>query len=160
LGFIYLEIINFVKSEAEVEDELDKVFFMLKNMSTLKTLPRIMKSAVFQRFFQLASYAKLTKEERTMYDISLKRKWDAEAVRMYQQEQVEGLEKQLGGLEKQLKEAKKAAIEAKQVAIEAKAEGQHQKAIETALNLKEMGLSTHQIAKATGLTIDKIEKLK
>ena len=160
LGFIYLEIINFVKSEAEVEDELDKVFYMLKNMSTLKTLPRIMKSAVFQRFFQLASYAKLTKEERTMYDISLKRKWDAEAVRMYQQEQVEGLEKQLGGLEKQLKEAKKAAIEAKQVAIEAKAEGQHQKAIETALNLKEMGLSTHQIAKATGLTIDKIEKLK
>ncbi|MEN5231577.1 hypothetical protein [Sphingobacterium faecium] len=62
----------FVKSEAEVEDELDKVFFMLKNMSTLKTLPRIMKSAVFQRFFQLASYAKLTKEERTMYDIRSK----------------------------------------------------------------------------------------
>ncbi|MQP29543.1 hypothetical protein GEO21_18795 [Sphingobacterium faecium] len=65
-------MINFVKSEAEVEDELDKVFFMLKNMSTLKTLPRIMNSTVFQRFFQLASYAKLTKEERTMYDIRSK----------------------------------------------------------------------------------------
>ncbi|WP_394366100.1 PD-(D/E)XK nuclease family transposase [Sphingobacterium faecium] len=64
-------MINFVKSEAEVEDELDKVFFMLKNMSTLKTLPRIMNSEVFQRFFQLASYAKLTKEERTMYDIRI-----------------------------------------------------------------------------------------
>ena len=160
MGFIYLEIINFVKSEAEVEDELDKVFFMLKNMSTLKTLPRIMKSAVFQRFFQLASYAKLTKEERTMYDISLKRKWDAEAVRMYQQEQVEGLEKQLEGLEKQVIEAKQAAIEAKQAANEAKAEGQHQKAIETALKLKKMALSIEQIAEATGLTIDEIEKLK
>jgi len=160
LGFIYLEIINFVKSEVEVEDELDKVFFMLKNMSTLKTLPRIMKSAVFQRFFQLASYAKLTKEERTMYDISLKRKWDAEAVRMYQQEQVEGLEKQLEGLEKQVIEAKQAAIEAKQAANEAKAEGQHQKAIETALKLKKMALSIEQIAEATGLTIDEIEKLK
>ena len=160
MGFIYLEIINFVKSEAEVEDELDKVFFMLKNMSTLKTLPRIMNSAVFQRFFQLASYAKLTKEERTMYDISLKRKWDAEAVRMYQQEQVEGLEKQLEGLEKQVIEAKQAAIEAKQAANEAKAEGQHQKAIETALKLKKMALSIEQIAEATGLTIDEIEKLK
>ena len=160
MGFIYLEIINFVKSEVEVEDELDKVFFMLKNMSTLKTLPRIMKSAVFQRFFQLASYAKLTKEERTMYDISLKRKWDAEAVRMYQQEQVEGLEKQLEGLEKQVIEAKQAAIEAKQAANEAKAEGQHQKAIETALKLKKMALSIEQIAEATGLTIDEIEKLK
>ena len=149
LGFIYLEIINFVKSEAEVEDELDKVFYMLKNMSTLKTFPRIMKSAVFQRFFQLASYAKLTKEERTMYDISLKRKWDAEAVRMYQ----EGLENQLEGLENQLQEAKKAVVIAK-------AEGERKKAIETALEFKKMGLPIADIAKGTGLTIDEIEKLK
>ena len=146
LGFIYLELINFVKSEAEVEDELDKVFFMLKNMSTLKTLPRIMNSAVFQRFFQLASYAKLTKEERTMYDISLKRKWDAEAVRMYQE-----------GLENQLEEAKKASVVAKAEGI---AQGQHQKAIETALKFKKMGLSIEQIAEGTGLTVDEIEKLK
>jgi predicted transposase/invertase (TIGR01784 family) len=148
-GFIYLEIINFVKSEAEVEDELDKVFFMLKNMSTLKTLPRIMKSEVFLRFFQLASYAKLTKEERTMYDISLKRKWDAEAVRMYQ----EGLEEQLGGLEKQLEEAKKAVVSAE-------ARGEHKKAMETALKLTKIGLSVKQIAEATGLSIKEIEKLK
>jgi predicted transposase/invertase (TIGR01784 family) len=153
LGFIYLEIINFVKSEAEVEDELDKVFYMLKNMSTLKTLPRIMKSAVFQRFFQLASYAKLTKEERTMYDISLKRKWDAEAVRMYQQEQVEGLKNQLEGLENQLQEAKEAVVIAK-------AEGERKKALETALEFKKMGLPIADIAKGTGLSIDEIEKLK
>ncbi|MCW2264017.1 MULTISPECIES: Rpn family recombination-promoting nuclease/putative transposase [Sphingobacterium] len=157
-GFIYLEIINFVKSEAEVEDELDKVFFMLKNMSTLKTLPRIMKSAVFQRFFQLASYAKLTKEEKTMYDISLKRKWDAEAVRMYQQEQVEGLEKQL---KEAKKEAKKASLVAKAEGLaEGLAEGEHNKAIETALRFKEMGLLVEQIAKGTGLSIEEIEKLK
>ncbi|MCS3556889.1 MULTISPECIES: Rpn family recombination-promoting nuclease/putative transposase [unclassified Sphingobacterium] len=154
LGFIYLEIINFVKSEAEVEDELDKVFFMLKNMSTLKTLPRIMKSAVFQRFFQLASYAKLTKEERTMYDISLKRKWDAEAVRMYQ----DGLEKQL---KEAKREAKKASITAKAEGLaEGKAEGEHNKAIETALKLTKMGLLVEQIAEATGLSIEEIEKLK
>ncbi|WP_400260925.1 PD-(D/E)XK nuclease family transposase [Sphingobacterium sp. SG20118] len=141
-------MINFVKSEAEVEDELDKVFFMLKNMSTLKTLPRIMNSGVFQRFFQLASYAKLTKEERTMYDISLKRKWDAEAVRMYQQEQ----QKQLVGLERQLKEAKKAIVSAE-------AQGEQRKAIETALRFKEMGLPVSDIAKGTGLSIEEIEKL-
>ncbi|MCS3556891.1 MULTISPECIES: Rpn family recombination-promoting nuclease/putative transposase [unclassified Sphingobacterium] len=156
-GFIYLELINFVKSEAEVGDELDKVFFMLKNMSTLKTLPRIMKSAVFQRFFQLASYAKLTKEERTMYDISLKRKWDAEAVRMYQ----EGLEKQL---KEAIREAKKAEKEAKRVSITAKAEGvaegEYKKAMETALKLTKIGLSVKQIAEATGLTNNEIEKLK
>ncbi|MCS3554718.1 MULTISPECIES: hypothetical protein [unclassified Sphingobacterium] len=102
-------------------------------MSTLKTLPRIMNSEVFQRFFQLDSYVKLIKEERTMYDISLKRKWDAEAVRMYQ----EGLEKQL---EEAIREAKKAEKEAKRVSITAKvegiAEGEYKKAIETALRLK------------------------
>lgn len=85
-GFIYLEIINFVKSEAEVKSELDALFFMLKNMSTIRTLPRIMDSGVFKRFFQLARYAKLSKEQREMYDISLKRKWDAEAVRQAQEE--------------------------------------------------------------------------
>jgi predicted transposase/invertase (TIGR01784 family) len=123
-------------------------------MSTLKTLPRIMNSAVFQRFFQLASYAKLTKEERTMYDISLKRKWDAEAVRMYQ----EGLEKQL---KEAIREAKKAEKEAKAKGkAEGLAEGEHKKAIETALRFKEMGLPVEQIAKGTGLSIEEIEKLK
>jgi len=107
-----------------------------------------------------------------MYDISLKRKWDAEAVRMYQQEQ----QKRLEGLEKQLKEAireaKKAEKEAKRVAITAKAEGktqgkaeglvegEHKKSIETALNFKKMGLPIADIAKGTGLSIEEIEKLK
>ena len=89
-----------------------------------------------------------------MYDISLKRKWDAEAVRMYQ----EGLEKQL---EEAKKEAKKASLVAKAEGLaEGKAEGEHNKAIETALRFKEMGLLVEQIAKGTGLSIEEIEKLK
>lgn len=164
LGFIYLELINFVKSEAEVDSELEKVFFMLKHMSTLKTLPRIMNSAVFQRFFQLASYAKLSKEERTMYDISLKRKWDAEAVRMYQ----EGLEKQLKAATEAatkaateaVRDAEIAAKASEKAVLAAKAEGEHHKAISTALKLKEMGLSVEQITEATGLPIEEVEKLK
>lgn len=56
---------------------------MLKNMAILKTLPRCMNSVIFQALFQLVSYPKLTKEERTIYDIPSKRKWDAEAVPIY-----------------------------------------------------------------------------
>ncbi|MEN5231576.1 hypothetical protein [Sphingobacterium faecium] len=83
----------------------------------------------------------------------LKRKWDAEAVRMYQQEQVEGLEKQL-------KEAKKAEKEAKAKGkAEGLVEGGYKKAIETALRFKDMGLPTADIAKGTGLSIEEIEKL-
>jgi len=107
-----------------------------------------------------------------MYDVSLKRKWDAEAVRMYQQEQQEQLEGKLQGLEKQLeeakREAKKAEKEAKRVSITAKAEGkaegvvegEYKKAIETALRFKEMGLPVADIANGTGLSIEEIEKLK
>ena len=84
----------------------------------------------------------MTKEEKTTYDISLKRKWDAEAVWMYQE-----------GLEEQLKEAKKAVVSAE-------AQGEHKKAIETALKFKNMGFPLEQIAEGTGLTIDEIEKLK
>ena len=90
----------------------------------------------------------------------LKRKWDAEAVRMYQQEQ----QKRLEGLEKQLKEAireaKKAEKEAKAKGkAEGLAEGEHKKSIETALNFKKMGLPIADIAKGTGLSIEEIEKL-
>ena len=92
-----------------------------------------------------------------MYDISLKRKWDAEAVRMYQ----EGLEKQL---EEAIREAKKAEKEAKakgkaEGLAEGLAEGEHKKSIETALNFKKMGLPIADIAKGTGLSIEEIEKL-
>ena len=119
---------------------------MLKNMSTLKTLPRIMNSAVFQRFFQLTSYAKLTKEERTMYDISLKPKWDAEAARMYQE-----------GLEEQLKAATKAAEKA---VLVAKAEVEHKKAIELALNMLNKGYKKEEVSDILGLTIEEVENLK
>lgn len=89
MGFIYIELINFEKGELELDTDLDKLFYMMKNMPKLLDLPRMLNSKVFQRFFQLAKYAKLTKEEQRMYDISLKRKWDAEAVRQYQEEERE-----------------------------------------------------------------------
>jgi len=80
----------------------------------------------------------------------LKRKWDAEAVRMYQE-----------GLEKQLKEAIRVSITAKaEVKAEGFAEGEYKKAMETALRFKEMGLPVEQIAKGTELSIEEIEKLK
>ncbi|MNL43453.1 hypothetical protein D3C87_1659670 [compost metagenome] len=65
------------------------------------------------------------------------------------------------GLEKQLEEAKKASLIAKAEGLaEGKAEGEHNKAIETALRFKEMGLPVEQIAKGTGLSIEEIDKLK
>ena len=44
--------------------------------------------------------------------------------------------------------------------IEGKAEGSHQKALETAKNLLNFGLSRENIAKATGLTQAEVEAIK
>ncbi|GGH27695.1 hypothetical protein GCM10011418_37790 [Sphingobacterium alkalisoli] len=164
LGFIYMELINFVKGEAELESELDKVFFMLKNMSTLKKLPRKLNSGVFQRFFQLASYAKLTKEERYMYDISLKRKWDAEAVRQAQEEDRQALEVQRQALEEKQRALEEAHVlnlaQAKKEALaEGLAEGERKRAIESARTMKKDGLPLEQIIRFTELSAEEIEKL-
>jgi len=154
-GFIYLQLINFVKSEAELSTDLDMVFYMLKHLSRLKKLPKIMDSSIFQRFFQLARYAKLSKEDQAMYDISLKRKWDAEVVRQWQIEEqerkiAEGIEK---GMAEGLAKGKAEGL------AKGKAEGAHQKAIESAKEMKKAGLATEQIVLFTKLTAEEIEKL-
>lgn len=188
LGFIYLELVKFGKSEEESETDLDKVFFMLKNMSSLETLPRILDSEVFRRFFRLAKYAKLTKEEQRMYDISLKRKWDAEAVRLFREEEdalrkkEDALRKKEDALRKKederlKKEAARIKAEASRVRNEAsrikneatrvikeeRAKIEAEKLAEklkSALNLKKRGLSVEDIAEDLGLTVEQVEKLK
>ncbi|MCT1526216.1 Rpn family recombination-promoting nuclease/putative transposase [Sphingobacterium hotanense] len=89
LGFIYLELINFTKEEADLQNDLEGWFYVLKNMSSLDKLPTYLRKPVFEKLFQIAEYGKLSKEEKEMYDVSLKRKWDAEAVRQYQVQQLE-----------------------------------------------------------------------
>ncbi|MBE8719630.1 Rpn family recombination-promoting nuclease/putative transposase [Sphingobacterium pedocola] len=81
LGFIYLELINFTKGEAELSNDLDRWLYVLKNMSVMDKLPRYLRKPIFEKLFSIAEYSKLSKEEKAMYDVSLKRKWDAESIR-------------------------------------------------------------------------------
>lgn len=99
LGFVYLELINFVKVETDLESDLDRWLYVLKNMSTMDKLPVYLRKPIFEKLFQVAEYSKLSKEEREMYDVSLKRKWDNKAVLDYAEQK--GIEK---GIEKGKKE--------------------------------------------------------
>lgn len=143
LEFFYIELVNFVKEEAELQSDLDGWLFVLKNMSSLDKLPAYLRKPVFEKLFQIAEYSKLSKEEKEMYDISLKRKWDAEAVRRYHVQQLE--------------DAKKQVVEAERKGLK---EGERKKAIAIALEFKKMGIPVADISKGTGLTIEEIEKLK
>lgn len=132
LGYIFIELIKFVKTEAELDTDLDKWLYVLKNMSSMDKIPVYLRKPIFEKLFNIAEYSNLTKEEKTMYDTSLKRKWDNKAVLDYAVNEA----------------AKEAAKEAKQ-----------EEKMEIAREMKKDGISVEQIAKFTKLSIEKIEKL-
>lgn len=119
---------------------MDKWLFVLKNMARLDKLPTFLKKPVFQKLFQIAEYSNLNKEEKQMYDVSLKRKWDEYAVREYWE--TEGMQK---GIEKGIEKGMQKGIQETQR--------------KNALNMLNLGLSLEIISKSVDLPIDEIKKL-
>lgn len=155
LGFIYLELINFTKGETYLSNDLDRWLHVLKNMSTMDKLPVYLRKPIFEKLFQIAEYSKLNKEEREMYDVSLKRKWDAEAIRQYQEQQLEeairrGMEE---GMEKGMEKGMEEGAEKER----AKAEAEKR---DSAVKMLKNGFDVKLISDILGLSIEEIEKLK
>ena len=140
LGFTYIELHKFVKGVTELQTDLDKWLFVLKNMSQMDKIPVYLRKPIFEKLFNIAEYSNLTKEEKTMYDSSLKYKWDNKNVLDYALK--EGMEK---GMEKGIEKG-----------IE---KGKFEKAIAIAREMKKDGLPSSQISKFTELSIEEIEKL-
>ncbi len=99
-------------------------------------IPVYLRKPIFEKLFSIAAYTNLTKEEKTMYDSSMKYKWDNKNVRDYE-----------------VGEAKKEGIR------EGVQKGEYIKALDIARELKKEGLAIEFIAKTTGLSIEEIEKL-
>jgi predicted transposase/invertase (TIGR01784 family) len=78
LGYKFLELPKFVKTDAELETDLDRWFYLLKHMSHLDKVPAVLNKRVFQKIFKIAEVSNLTKEEKEMYDSNLKSRWDYE----------------------------------------------------------------------------------
>ena len=86
LGYKFLELPKFVETEEELETDLDRWFYLLKHMSHLDKVPAVLNKRVFQKVFKIAEVSNLTKEEKAMYDSSLKAKWDYENSIAYAEE--------------------------------------------------------------------------
>ena len=125
-----------MKTEGELESDLDKWLHVLKNMKLMNKIPVYLRKPIFEKLFSIAEYTNLTKEEKTMYDSSMKYKWDNKNVRDYE-----------------VAEAKK---EGK---LEGKMEGKMEEAREIARELKKEGLTVEFIARTTKLSIAEIEQL-
>ncbi len=72
LTFIYLEMPNFTKTEAELETTFDKWMYVLKHLPDLERRPQVLQERVFEKLFSVAEIAKFTPEERQGYEQSLK----------------------------------------------------------------------------------------
>src|SRR5690606_25733364 len=129
------ELRNFAKEESDLETDLDGWLYVLKNMSKLNKIPLYLRKPIFEKLFNIAEYSKLTKEERAMYDTSLKRKWDT-----------------AGALEYARREGEEKGIEKAQ----AKA---YAEKLKSALEFKKMGVPVADIAKGLQLSIEEVEKL-
>ena len=187
LGYTYIELVKFDKEEVELQSDLDRWLYVLKNMSKLKKLSVYLRKPIFERLFDIAAYTQLNKEERNMYDVSLKRKWDAFSIRETQELDLadaienglkqglergleqgleQGLEKGLEqgleqGLEKGLEQGLQQGLEQglEKGLEKGLEEGERRKAAAIALQLKKMGFSVIDIAEGTGLSVAEIEAL-
>ena len=157
LTFVYLEIPKFNKREDELVTMLDKWMFAIRNLAGLLDRPLALQDRVFTKLFEQAEIAKYNPAERRMYEESRKEYWDYTSTLQTAEKKgfVEGMEK---GIEKGMaKGIEKGMAKGR---AEGLAEGQRKANEDMARKLKAMGvLSVGQIAEATGLSADEVEKL-
>jgi len=135
-GLIFLELANFRKTEEDIArsdtTDLDRWLYVLKNMSQMDRLSAYLRKPIFEKLFNIAEYSKLNREEREMYDVSLKRKWDRQM--FIDDARMEGLR-------------------------EGRMEGQAEGRRAVAREMKKAGLPVDQIILFSGLSAKEIEKL-
>ena len=72
LTYIYLEMPNFKKAEADLETRLDQWLYFVKHLEDFQTIPNIFKDEIFSIAFEKAEIAKLGAAELDNYESSLK----------------------------------------------------------------------------------------
>ena len=132
---IYLQLPYFNKEADDCETTFDRMIFVLKNMDILERMPWAAQDSVFQKLASIAEVAALDKQERFRYDENVRAYRDNSVIM-----QTQFMEGEKLGMQKGMQKGQQEAQQA------------------IALKLKQMGLSSADIAKATGLPLNEIEK--
>ena len=136
LTYLYLEMPNFRKSEAELETRLDQWLYFLKHVEELQSIPQLFQDSVFTQAFETAALARMSPDDMEEYEASMKVYRDAINTREYA-----------------IQEATKVAEE------KGMAQGLARGVRKVAQALKANGLSVEIIVQTTGLTPDEIAAL-
>ena len=141
LKFVFVEVEKFNKSEDELTTDFDKWLFILKNLSKLLERPAALRDKIFSRLFDVAEYASLDNIDKQNYVKAMTTARDTH---------------------NQIEYAKKTSLEeglAKGRA-EGREEGREERNMEVAINLLQLGTPCEIVAKATGLSLEEVIKLK
>jgi hypothetical protein len=55
LGYTFIELRKFVKTEAKLDNDLDRWLFILKNMSSMEKIPLYFRKPIFEKLFNIAA---------------------------------------------------------------------------------------------------------
>ena len=176
LEFVFVEVEKFDKSEDELETDLDKWLYLLKNMSNLLGRPERLRDRIFTKLFDVAELAQLDDEDRINYIKAMNTERDTynqieyarESGREEGREEGHKVGKEEGlkeGREEGRKEGKEEGLkeghkEGKEEGIkESRAEGAKQNSCDIAKRMLEKGIDIEIISELTGLTEKEISKL-
>lgn len=140
LTYIYVELPKFTRSEWQLDSEMDKWLYLLKNASALMERPAALRDRVFTRFFEQAEIAAMDENELRTY------RQDRYDLRSYY-DSLDSAESR--GREKGLEEGMEKGRQA----------GRQEGILETARKFKSLGVTVAQIQEATGLSADEIANL-
>jgi predicted transposase/invertase (TIGR01784 family) len=133
---IFLQMPFFNLQESELVTKRDKWMFFLKNLELFDDIPFVLREPVFEKAFHIAEYIKFSPQLQEAYQKDLMAYRDNKNVLDTAHD--EGFDEGIAVGE---------------------ARGGAKRETEIARNLKTMKISVSDIAKATGLSIDEIEKL-
>jgi len=159
-GFKFLELPNFDKEVNELSSDLDKWFYILKNMSRMEKIPSYLNQGIFKKLFEIAEVSKLTKRQRTLYESNLKAKLDYDASIAWASEEA-GEKAKIEGMSEGLKEGRQMGIEEgrQEGRQEGVQEGIYKQKLTMARKQKERGVAINEIAELNDLSVEEIEKL-
>jgi len=132
---IIVEINKFEKQEIEIQSDLDKLIYIMKNLENIKgvdQLPKFLTEDWIEQAMNKLDKSQMTPDQRMHYEMMMAK--NASIIAMMKEEK-----------EKMAKDVVEEALK--------------QKAIETAKNLKELGVKYEIISKSTGLSVEEIKEL-
>ena len=151
LTYVYLEMPNFNKTEAELVTRLDKWLFFIKNLESFQSIPEIFKGdVVFMEAIAKSELAQMDEAEMDNYQGSMKSYRDSINQTNYAIKTA---------VETAIKEEKMVAEKALKEEKEASEKAVKEEKLAIAKALKNNGVDTAIIAQTTKLTIEEIEKI-